>query len=550
MVGGLGHEWAACLTQNPPPAHTTTNTTPCRTPPTPATAPANRTPSPARTRTATPPHLRQVVAGSDLPRGVSTRPHPACLLFLHLTQENFNPRPRGSSGAPLKLQVRDGVLQTEGEQPGLASWLPVLPLAPDVHAEAATLTYTHQDGHEMLRLTLTKALKEGDTPPLWFSSEVAAQLGLPFLNFSHVRGGVYTCPQCERRFPAPNPLKLHLAARCDTLAPSMLWARLAARPSPRPAHKPWFAPLLPLPAPLAPRTPCPVLRPAEASPTASPGAGKPASPDSTSCHGSVPGPGPPAEPRSAFRRVGGGPEVSPPRPHTTTLGGTHPPGTSRHALAATVHPLLLPPATSEAPMFLHPRFLLGAFLPAHAAPHSLAAQPLMPAMPLAGSTRPLLGESPAAAGALDPCAEMETLVSNLGRSRGGHLCLYCGKVYSRKYGLKIHIRTHTGYKPLKCRVCLRPFGDPSNLNKHVRLHAQGETPYRCDHCGKVLVRRRDLERHVRSRHPQAAPPQPRPLTDTDTETDDEDEDDVVDVEDEVLRPDGRMQEAASGGVTP
>lgn len=38
------------------------------------------------------------------------------------------------------------------------------------------------------------------------------------------------------------------------------------------------------------------------------------------------------------------------------------------------------------------------------------------------------------------CAEMETIVSNLGHSERGHLCIYCGKVYSRKYGLKIHIR--------------------------------------------------------------------------------------------------------------
>lgn len=52
----------------------------------------------------------------------------------------------------------------------------------------------------------------------------------------------------------------------------------------------------------------------------------------------------------------------------------------------------------------------------------------------------------------------------------GHVCGYCGRRYSRRYGLRIHERTHTGARPLRCPHCARAFADPSNLNKHVRLH--------------------------------------------------------------------------------
>ncbi|GAB0086819.1 PR domain zinc finger protein 13 [Sergentomyia squamirostris] len=108
--------------------------------------------------------------------------------------------------------------------------------------------------------------------------------------------------------------------------------------------------------------------------------------------------------------------------------------------------------------------------------------------------------SPPASAAVAAAAHLETIVSNMGSSKAGHVCVYCGKLYSRKYGLKIHIRTHTGFKPLKCKYCLRPFGDPSNLNKHVRLHSQANSVYKCHLCDKTLVRRRDLQRHIQSRH--------------------------------------------------
>lgn len=50
-------------------------------------------------------------------------------------------------------------------------------------------------------------------------------------------------------------------------------------------------------------------------------------------------------------------------------------------------------------------------------------------------------------------AQMETIVSNLGKSKQGHLCIYCGKVYSRKYGLKIHIRYV--YSPVNFHLTLK-----------------------------------------------------------------------------------------------
>lgn len=99
----------------------------------------------------------------------------------------------------------------------------------------------------------------------------------------------------------------------------------------------------------------------------------------------------------------------------------------------------------------------------------------------------------------DP-AEVETRASEIGKCNEGYRCIFCNKIYSRKYGLRIHIRTHTGYKPLTCKICEHRFGDPSNLNKHVRLHITDDSRYKCDICGKVLVRRRDLERHKNSWH--------------------------------------------------
>ena len=52
------------------------------------------------------------------------------------------------------------------------------------------------------------------------------------------------------------------------------------------------------------------------------------------------------------------------------------------------------------------------------------------------------------------------------------LCFDCGKRFRGKTEIMVHVRTHTGEKPLQCSYCDRKFAHPSNLRVHERLHCQ------------------------------------------------------------------------------
>ncbi|XP_011300597.1 PR domain zinc finger protein 13 [Fopius arisanus] len=290
-------------------------------------------------------------------------------------------------------------------------------------------------------LKTIRVISPGEPLLMWFTENILAMMNMPFLTpYLNIQGeNRYICHICNNLFEYPNPLKIHLALKCNKLDHNDLWASLAKElASPRPPIASLSLNLFPpavgssfkfqLTESLRATTP-------RISPIRVETLNRSASPRNISPTSSN-GPSPTSS--AQISPISSSTEVSPVRSTISQRNSAFRPYMSRPSSRSS--------HTSRTP-----------HLPNHQV--NLYPRQLPP---------PTLHSDVHA-------AQMETFYSNIGKSKQGHLCVYCGKVYSRKYGLKIHIRTHTGYKPLKCRVCLRPFGDPSNLNKHVRLHADGET---------------------------------------------------------------------------
>jgi uncharacterized Zn-finger protein len=106
-------------------------------------------------------------------------------------------------------------------------------------------------------------------------------------------------------------------------------------------------------------------------------------------------------------------------------------------------------------------------------------------------------------------------------------CNECGKEFPLKERLKLHVRTHTGFKPYKCPECDKSFARGGQLVQHRRTHSQvkpyrcglcsnsftcsanlalhvkrhnGQRDHKCDLCGRAFVRRDALKKHLECLH--------------------------------------------------
>nr|XP_027226249.1 oocyte zinc finger protein XlCOF15-like [Penaeus vannamei] len=75
-------------------------------------------------------------------------------------------------------------------------------------------------------------------------------------------------------------------------------------------------------------------------------------------------------------------------------------------------------------------------------------------------------------------------------------CDVCGKKFSSRSGIEVHMRGHTKENPYMCDICNKTFFVKGRLVRHMIVHSN-EKPFRCDTCKKSFAYKSSLVKHVK-----------------------------------------------------
>lgn len=89
----------------------------------------------------------------------------------------------------------------------------------------------------------------------------------------------------------------------------------------------------------------------------------------------------------------------------------------------------------------------------------------------------------------------------------GRLCEICGKTLTPGC-ISSHLRTHTGNKHYKCRICPTSFQRKDHLEEHLSLHTNVR-PYPCLECEEAFFSSAAFKRHMRTSHPTVSVAEPK-----------------------------------------
>ena len=85
-----------------------------------------------------------------------------------------------------------------------------------------------------------------------------------------------------------------------------------------------------------------------------------------------------------------------------------------------------------------------------------------------------------------------------------HICAVCGRRFKHAVGVRLHMSVHTGCKPHLCASCPMTFRRACDLQRHSRTHT-GERPFACSNCQKCFKTKKTLDRHILSLHTDKLP---------------------------------------------